>query len=293
MTVILQFKALLIGVAINRYPLKNILSYITPASALAGLKLVLDTSEQNVKARLARKTDRPDMMSYILSHNETSPSTRMTEEEMIANSVGIIVGGSETLTAALAGTINALLTHAKGKERLVNEIRSNFKTEEDISVQSTRSLPYLTAVLQEGLRLFPPIPDNMHRAVPKGGATIAGHHLPEGVVVGFPCYSTFRSPANFTRPNEFVPERWHPEHEEGFAQDRKEAYQPFSVGVHGCIGQQLAWAERRLILVRLVWNFDFDAPEGEKPLVWEEQKIFWAWEEEGVEVKLSLRGCYI
>ncbi|KAF8863522.1 cytochrome P450 [Acephala macrosclerotiorum] len=280
MTVILQFQALLIGFSLSYYPiLKTLVGYITPASALAGLKLVLDTSEQNVKARLAHKSNRPDMMSYILSHNQSSPSTAMTEEEMIANSMAVIVAGSETLTAALAGTINVLLTHARERETLIMEIRFSFNNENDISAQSTKPLPYLTAVLQEGLRLFPPLPDNMHRAIPVGGAVIAGHHLPEGVVVGIPCYSAFRSRANFSSPNEFIPERWLPEHQEEFAEDRREAFNPFSLGVHGCLGQQLAWAELRVILV---------IPEGKKPLVWTEQKIFWAWEKVAVDVELSL-----
>ncbi|CZR53260.1 related to cytochrome P450 CYP3/CYP5/CYP6/CYP9 subfamilies [Phialocephala subalpina] len=288
MTVILQFKALLIGFSLNYYPiLKTLVGYITPASALAGLKLVLDTSKRNVKTRLARKSDRPDMMSYILAHNEFSPSTRMSEEEMIANSMAVIVAGSETLTAALAGTINALLTHAKERKTLVKEIRSCFKDEDEISVQSTKSLLYLTAVLQEGLRLFPPLPDNMHRAVPSGGATIAGHHLPEGIVVGIPCYSTFRSRTNFSRPNEFLPERWLPEHQAEY-NDRREAFNPFGLGAHGCLGQQLAWAELRVILARSVWNFDMRVPEGKKQLVWTEQKIFWAWDKEAVDVELSL-----
>jgi cytochrome P450 len=288
MTVILQFQALLIGAAINHYPvLKTLLSYITPASALAGLRLVLETSKKNVQAGLARKTDRPDMMSYILSHNETSPLTRMTEDEMIANSMAVIVAGSETLTATLAGTINALLTQDTKRETFVKEIKSSFRGEAEITIQLTKMLPYLTAVLQEGLRLSPPIPDNMHRSVPKGGATIAGHYLPEGVVVGIPCYATFRSATNFSRPDEFVPERWLPEQQQNFKGDRKEAYNPFSLGAHGCLGQQLAWAEMRVILARLVWNFDFEIPEEKKPLVWESQKIFWAWEKENVDVRLS------
>lgn len=289
MTVILQFQALLIGAAMNHYPVaKKVFFNITPASALAGLRLVIDTSAQNVKARLARKTDRPDMMSYILSNNESSPSTRMTQGEMIANSMTVIVGGSETLTATLAGTINALLTQSEEREMLVKEIRSSFENKAEITIQSTKTLPYLTGVLQEGLRLFPPIPDNMHRSVPKGGATIAGHYLPEGIVVGIPCYAAFRSATNFSRPNEFLPERWLAEQQADFGGDRKEAYNPFSLGAHGCLGQQLARAEMRVVLARLLWNFDFEIPEGKKPLVWESQKIFWAWEKENVDVKLSI-----
>ncbi|KAE9375433.1 isotrichodermin C-15 hydroxylase [Stipitochalara longipes BDJ] len=288
-TVILQFQALLVAAALNYYPvLATLVSYITPNSALAGLKLVLSTSEKNVKTRLQRKTDRPDMMYYILSHNKTSSETSMLEEEMIANSMAIVVAGSETLTAALAGTINQLITHTKEMQILAHEIRSNFKSEEGITAQSTKSLNYLTAVLYEGMRLCPPLPDNMHRNVSKGGAIIAGHHLPEGITVGIPCYAMFRSEANFSTPEEFSPERWLPrDNLSPYSKDRPEAYHPFSMGPHGCLGQQLAWVELRVILARLLWNFDLEIPVGTQPLVWDSQSIFWAWDKKPVNVTLS------
>ncbi|PMD45048.1 cytochrome P450 [Hyaloscypha variabilis F] len=289
-TVILQFQALLVAAALNYYPLlATFVSYITPKSALVGLQLVLSTSEKNVKIRLQRKTNRPDMMSYILSHNKTSPENSMSEAEMIANSMAIIVAGSETLTAALAGTINNLITHPKEMQILVREIRSAFESEEKITAQSTKPLAYLTAALQEGMRLCPPLPDNMHRNVPKGGVVIAGHHLPEGITVGIPCYAMFRSEANFTSPEEFIPERWLPRDElSPYLKDRQEAYHPFSMGPHGCLGQQLAWVELRVILARLLWNFDIEVPEGTKPLDWTSQNIFWAWDKKPANVALSL-----
>lgn len=43
-----------------------------------------------------------------------------------------------------------------------------------------------------------------------------------------------------------------------FAADRREASQPFSVGPRNCIGRQLAYAEIRLILAKLLWNFDLE-----------------------------------
>jgi len=289
-TVILQFQALLMAAALKYYPiLATLVSYITPKSALAGLQLVLSTSEKNVKNCLKRKTDRPDMMSYILSHNEASPEASISEAEMIANSMAIIVAGSETLTAALAGTINNLITHPKELQKLVYEIRSTFNSEEGITATSTKSLTYLTAVLQEGMRLCPPLPDNMHRNVPKGGAIIAGHHLPEGITVGIACYATFRSEVNFSSPEEFIPERWLPRDSASpYLKDRQEAYHPFSMGPHGCLGQQLAWVELRIILARLLWNFDMAVPEGTKPLDWTSQNIFWAWDKQPVNIALSL-----
>lgn len=95
------------------------------------------------------------MMSYILSHNEISPTTRMKEDETSTNSITVIIGGSEMLTATLVGTINALLTRSREWETLVNEIRSSFRDEAEITIQSTKTPPYLIVVIQDGLRLFP------------------------------------------------------------------------------------------------------------------------------------------
>lgn len=288
-TVILQFKAILIGATLNYYPwLNTLVSYITPKLALEGLNLVLRTSAENVRTRLEKQTDRPDMMSYILAHNKSNPEDSLSEEEMAANSMALIIAGSDTLTTALAGTINNLLQKPEALRRLVAEIRSAFNSESEIDSRSTRSLEYLTAVLEEDLRVCPPFPDNLHRGVPKGGAVIAGYSLAEGVTVGVPCYATFKSKTNFTSPEEFIPERWLQQSGVGalFAEDRHEAFHPFSLGPHGCLGQQLAWVELRVILARLLWNFDIKIPTGAKPLEWTSQKIFWAWDKERVKVSL-------
>lgn len=46
-----------------------------------------------------------------------------------------------------------------------------------------------------------------------------------------------RIEANFTRPEEFLPERWFDDASAEFARDRREIYQPFSVGPRNCIGK--------------------------------------------------------
>ena len=63
-----------------------------------------------------------------------------------------------------------------------------------------------------------------------------------------------RSAYNFHRPNDFIPERWQGMAE--FAHDRRQVCQPFSLGPRNCIGRQLANTEVRLILARLLWQFN-------------------------------------
>lgn len=70
-------------------------------------------------------------------------------------------------------------------------------------------------------------------------------------------YAACRSSSNFHRPNEFLPERWLGGKDGGaFADDRREVSQPFSIGPRNCIGRQLAYAEMRLILAKILWHFD-------------------------------------
>jgi hypothetical protein len=169
-TVILQFQAVLIGTAIRFYPIFDaLIPYITPKSAMTGLSMVLSTASENVRVRLKSTTQRPDIMSYIFSHNKDIPTTGLSEGEMEANSMALVIAGSETLTVTLSGTVNNLLRAPNALGNLILEIRSSFKSESEISGQTTRSLVYLNAVLQEGLRLCSPLPDNLRRAVPKGG----------------------------------------------------------------------------------------------------------------------------
>lgn len=63
--------------------------------------------------------------------------------------------------------------------------------------------------------------------------------------------------------------------------------QPFLVGPRNCIGRNLAYLEMRLILARLLWNFDVEAVDGKGGPQWRSQKIFTLWEKTAMEVKLT------
>lgn len=64
--------------------------------------------------------------------------------------------------------------------------------------------------------------------------------------------------------------------------------QPFSTGPRNCLGQHLAWAELRLILTKLVWNFDMSLVPDQR-LRWEDLRTFLLVEKKPVVVKMSLR----
>lgn len=135
-------------------------------------------SQERLKRRLATQTNRPDFTSYILKYSD---ERGMTQQEMEHNAALLILAGSETTATLLSGCTYYLLTHSYACQRLVNEIRGSFRTDEEITILSTAKLSYLRCVLEESLRLYPPVPGITPRQVPKGGAFINGRFVPEGV----------------------------------------------------------------------------------------------------------------
>jgi cytochrome P450 len=288
--VVLHFKAVLLATSLKYYPvLEAIIMAITPKSAMADLQQVLVTTHNKVKDRLAREEpEYSDIISHIISHNASSPDTALTPGEIEANSMAIIVAGSETLTTALAGAIHYLLQNPDVFKTLLAENHATFPSEKNITASSTAALPYLTAVISETLRMCPPLPDGLRREVPKGGAIIAGHSIPEGITVSIPCWAMFQSSSNFTDPEVFAPERWlnNSNSTSNYEKDDKAAFQPFSMGPHGCIGKGLAWMEMRLVLSRILWNFGIEGGVRDGVERWEEQRVYWTWEKRPMEVKL-------
>lgn len=130
---------------------------------------------------------------------------------------------------------------------------------------------------------------------------------PSQTTVGVHQYATYHSPLNFYNPLTFHPERWLPECTNNpsspYYADNRAAFQPFSMGPRACIGRNLALAEMRLVLVRMLWEYDLsldeakfggDEGEGEDDVEgvgkWqEEQTVFLIWKKGPLMVRLVPR----
>lgn len=290
--VIAQFKFALIAGSFKYYPpLDKILTAITPKSAMADLWMIWRTTEERISQRLKKPAGAyPDVISHVLNANASDSSPHMTREEIEINSMIFVVAGSESTTTVLIGILNHLLRNPSKLENLSQEVRTSFTTESDIKGASLSSLPYLNAIFHEGLRICPSFPDGFRREVPHGGAAVAGHFLPEATVVSIPQWAAYLSSDNFHQPSSFLPERWLADSSDPsspYAKDRRDVFNPFLLGPHSCPGRSLAYLESRLLLAKLVWNFDMAA---EVLPVWEDQNIYWIWEKQPMKVKISRRS---
>ncbi|KAH8984300.1 putative P450 monooxygenase [Lactarius hatsudake] len=174
--------------------------------------------------------------------------------------LALFSAGSDT-TALAATTISYHVLHnPEIQQRLVNELRTAWPVLEEVPrYEVVEKLPYLailsgplqTAVIKEGLRMFPG-GAALPRVVPPEGATIAGTFVPGGTVVAQWFLCVVRSPAVFPDPDVFIPERW-------LGRDAKTleaSLVSFSKGPRSCIGVNLAYCNLYLVIAGIFRRFD-------------------------------------
>ncbi|KAF2261395.1 benzoate 4-monooxygenase cytochrome P450 [Lojkania enalia] len=244
--------------------------------------------------RIEMGTQRPDFMSWILKNGICEEGVRskelerekvMTREEIRSNAYIMIIAGSETSATALSGISYYLCKNRTVLDKLATEIRGAFADDADITFEATSNLTYLNAVIEEGLRMYPPVPHALHRLPPPGGETVDGYFVPEGTSVATHHYATYHSPHNFTLPDEFIPERWLGDSR--FPNDELDAVQAFQLGPRGCLGKALGYAEIRTILSKLLFNFDISLCQESE--IWVDQKVYYLWDKRPLMMNLRKR----
>ncbi len=143
---------------------------------------------EKINRRMQKTGDQGDFWDKVLikSGEENESGQGMSKGEMLNNAAVMVVGGSETSASALCGATYLLCQSGK-LQKAVDEVRSSFKKSEDIDLISASHLTYLTAVINETLRMYPSVPGQPPRVVPAGGATVCGKFVPEEVRLLFAC----------------------------------------------------------------------------------------------------------
>ncbi|KAI9841643.1 MAG: hypothetical protein M1837_000490 [Sclerophora amabilis] len=266
----------------ERYPLlKRTIMGSLPRSLMEKRNMHIDIIRAKCSRRAQSKTGRKD----VISHLSESDST-LTEGEVEANLGLITMAGSETSATALSAATYYLTKNKQAARKLKEEVRSAFTSGDRISYDAVKQLEYLTAVIKETLRLYPPTPIGLPRRVISNGEVVSGHYIPKDTVVYVSQYSAYRSSLNFREPNEFRPERWlnHPE----YASDKTDVVQPFITGPYSCIGKSLAYMEISLVLAKMVWNFDWELEVDSS--TFEDEKVYALWQKSPLNVRLARRG---
>ena len=219
------------------------------------------------RSKVGLDTDRKDFFYYLLNARDPETGKGFTGPELWGESNLLIIAGSDTTSTALAAAFFYLVHNPETLVKLSEEIRFTFLAIEDVySCPSLNACVYLRAVIDEAMRLSPPVGGILPREVLPGGLDIDGLHIPAGVVVGTPHYALHHNPAYFPDPFKFRPERWiagsSPELTKDSVALAQSAFCPFSIGPRGCIGKGLAYAELAISLARTVFMYDIKLADG-------------------------------
>ncbi|EQB58913.1 cytochrome P450 [Colletotrichum gloeosporioides Cg-14] len=267
-----SLKMLPIVSIINYYPILNaIFTKFEPKSVTEQRVTHCRHSEERVNQRLESGSTQPDVWNLVLAAKE---GKELTIKEMHSNAELFMLAGSETTATLLSGCVYTLLANPDKMKTLLEEIRSNFSTLDDLTFERLADLKYLNAVLKESLRVYPPVPIGSPRVVMPGGQQIMGKWVPEGVRISVHHWSTYQSEANFRNAKTFAPERWL-KTDPAYAGDVLDAHKPFGFGPRDCLGQNMAMHEMRLILATLLFSYDLELCEESKD--WTNQKAFALW----------------
>jgi cytochrome P450 len=147
---------------------------------------------------------------YHLSDEPSLEKTKPAFRDVIADGALAIVAGTDTTSSSMTTLLFFLCRYRECFEKVRREIDLVFP--EGADTMDTRKHPelvYLTACMNESLRLCPPVPTGGPRQVPDNeGRIICGRYFPPRTQIYIPAYSLQHSARYFEKPEEFIPERW-------------------------------------------------------------------------------------
>jgi cytochrome P450 len=185
--------------------------------------------------------------------DEEGDGGRLTERELRDQLVTLFLAGHETTSHALTWTLY-LLSQNPDAERTLHEELDRVLGERDPAYDDLDRLPYTRQVIEESMRLYPPVYSMARKA--HEDTEIGGYRVPAGSEVILWIYLTHRDPRFYPEPDAFRPERFAPVEE---ASRPKLAYLPFGAGPRACIGKVFAMLEARLLLATVArrWRLEF------------------------------------
>jgi cytochrome P450 len=230
-------------------------------------KEVFDDKDLDPKSR-----DRAPFL-YEIRDSDLPPEektlSRMTDEATV-----LVGAGSETTGNTLSITTYHLLQNPDMLRRLKDELDSVKPGPAGIlEYKALRELPYLRAVISEGLRITTGVAGRLPRVNPKGPMKYQEWTIPAGTTFSMSPLDIHFNETIFPEPRVFRPERWLGEEKK--VQELERYLVPFSRGSRNCVGMSLAYAELYLTLGNVFRNYNLTIYETD-PSDLETANVFFA-----------------
>jgi len=195
--------------------------------------------------RLQPDASRTDILSLMMAARDENGQP-MTDEELRDELMTLLFAGHESTATALAWAFYWIHHLPSVRQKLLQELDSLGENPDPMEISR---LPYLSAICQETLRIYPVGTQTFARQV-LTPVELMGHQLEPGTAVFASIYLTHRREDLYPEPLQFKPER--------FLERQFSPYEylPFGGGSRRCIGLALAQLEMKLVLATILRDFD-------------------------------------
>uniref|UniRef100_A0A1B0GA00 Cytochrome P450 n=1 Tax=Glossina morsitans morsitans TaxID=37546 RepID=A0A1B0GA00_GLOMM len=216
-----------------------------------------------LKEREESGIKRHDLIDILIElKNQSKTQSRQDDlkfegDVLVAQAALFFTAGFESTSATMSFALYELAKNPEMQERLRKEIRDALnESRGEISQQIIESLEYMQMIIDETLRLYPPVPFlDRECSLPKGQSyPLEPFHsfaIPAGMPVYTPVYALHMDPKYFPQPHEFQPERFSPERKKLIT---PYTYMPFGLGPHACIGERFTMLQAKIGLLNFLRN---------------------------------------
>jgi cytochrome P450 len=211
----------------------------------------LEAAVARVTARREQENDRPDdLLGRLLAARDPETGSTMSRRQVRDEVMTMFLAGHETSAAGLTWTWYLLAQHPEAVERVRAEAAGapadrNLPERADLD-----RLPFTQAVIQEAMRLYPPVPWLARLAA--GPDRIGRFEIPAGSLLVVSPYVVQRDPRHWPEPERFDPSRFVPA---GSGKRPAYTYFPFGGGPRTCIGNHFAMTEMLVVMAVLAARF--------------------------------------
>ncbi len=217
------------------------------------------------QAQAGGRAENHDLLAMLMDARDEETGERMSDRQLRDEVLTILLTGHETVAVALTAVFALLAMHPDVRAKLEREV-DRVLAGRLPAFDDLEALPYTRKVIEESLRLYPPIYATARTA--KTADRVSGYDVDAGSIVTLSPYLTHRHPEFWSEPDRFDPGRFSPERNQD---RRRDAYIPFGTGPRMCIGSSFAMTEITLVLAMVVKRFRLDLAPGHhlelKPLI--------------------------
>lgn len=204
-----------------------------------------------IKSRKSEGVHYDDLLQILMDARYADTGDGMTEPQILAESIQLMVAGHETTSTALSWILYLLTQHPESLEKIREEI-TRIAGDESIGFSDIPAFEYTSRVIDEALRLYPPF--WMVDRMAMKDDEYSGIRIPKGSTIIAFIYGVHHSDEYWEEPQRFNPDRFLKENSK-----KRPAFShiPFGGGPKGCIGGNYAMMQMLVILTTLLRKFDF------------------------------------